>query len=68
MICYCSKKHGGAGRNNTPIAWHLYDCVFYLDQYGIEYEIFSKEYNKYKDEYSDEEIVQYVVENYINLS
>lgn len=74
MICYCSTKHGGAGRSNTPLAWHLYDCIFCLDYHGIEYDIFLKEYNKYKGrcylwrsklyKISDTQIANYVIDNF----
>ena len=64
MICYCSKKYCGAGREYTPITLHLYVCIFNLDYYGIEYEIFKEEYDKYNGEYSDSEIAHYVIENF----
>ena len=42
MGCYCDRRKGGAGKQNTPYKWHLYFCEYMLvDLEGYSYEQFK---------------------------
>ena len=42
MGCYCDKRKGGAGKENTPYTWHLYFCEYMLvDLENYSYEQFK---------------------------
>ena len=39
MGCYCDRRKGGAGKQNTPYTWHLYYCEYMLvdlEEYSYE--------------------------------
>ena len=50
MGCYCDRRKGGAGKQNTPYTWHLYYCEYMLvDIEGYSYELFEKDYKEQED-------------------
>ena len=49
MGCYCDRRKGGAGKQNTPYTWHLYYCEYML----VDVEGYA--YNKFKIDYKEQE-------------
>ena len=69
MRCDCSIKNGGLGRQNTPYTYHLYTCIFYLDDFEkYSYEDFLKEYNELKNNINEYDINYYFKYKYDELT
>ena len=50
MGCYCDRRNGGAGKQNTPYTWHLYYCEYMLvDVEGYSYEQFEIDYKEQEE-------------------
>ena len=50
MGCYCDRRKGGAGKQNTPYTWHLYYCEYMLvDIEGYTYDQFKISYEELRD-------------------
>ena len=67
MGCDCCRKHGGAGRLNTPYTRHLYTCEFFLDELpNYSYEDFKSEYEYQKKRINSLQLHAYFAAKYIS--
>tara|TARA_Y100000590_G_C15308766_1_gene859288 strand:- start:292 stop:522 length:231 start_codon:yes stop_codon:yes gene_type:complete len=60
MGCYCDRRRGGAGKQNTPYTYHMYMCEFYLNEIEYySYEQFDKDYKEMEKTHTSEEIYKH---------